>query len=111
MTSFTTDCPSDVIPRLQDIKAMGLDEKTLMLLQMIVLYKNDRNGLAEPDKVNSFQVSCVTFCNLSVSSCDPSVTSTCFFFWGGGGYIDVCQFIIQGQAGTRHARLCRPLAV
>ena len=35
---------------------MRLDEKTLMLLQMIVLYSHDRLGLAEPEKVSAFQV-------------------------------------------------------
>ena len=35
---------------------MNLDEKTLMLLQMIVLYSHDKSGLNESDKVSSFQV-------------------------------------------------------
>ena len=35
---------------------MHLDEKTLMLLQMIVLYSHDRLGLAEPEKVSAYRV-------------------------------------------------------
>ncbi|KAF0296443.1 Thyroid hormone receptor alpha-A [Amphibalanus amphitrite] len=46
-----------------EITELGLDEKTLMLLQMVVLYSHDKNGLVETEKVNGFQASesCSTY--------------------------------------------------